>query len=139
MQHVITALRTMPAATPATAPVSTRASRTSHTTRASTLQLALQAAIAARHTGQLHTLLQQHGPDLFAHSLVALTQRQQADVLSLLAAHERPDVYRHLPAHARRQWLQSATVARPPLRRRLLCACQRNWHWLRATLRSSQA
>ncbi|AOV03187.1 MULTISPECIES: hypothetical protein [Delftia] len=139
MQHVITALRTMPAATPATAPVSTRASRTSHTTRASTLQLALQAAIAARHTGQLHTLLQQHGPDLFAHALVALTQRQQADVLSLLAAQERAEVYRHLPAHARRQWLQSATVARPPLRRRLLCACQRNWHWLRATLRSSQA
>lgn len=135
MQHVITALRT----TPATAPVSTRASRTSPTTRASTLQLALQAAIAARHTGQLHTLLQQHGPDLFAHSLVALTQRQQADVLSLLAAQERAEVYRHLPAHARRQWLQSATVARPPLRRRLLCACQRNWHWLRATLRSSQA
>lgn len=139
MQHVITALRTMPAATPATAHVSTRASRTSHNTRASTLQLALQAAIAARHTGQLHTLLQQHGPDLFAHSLVALTQRQQADVLSLLAAQERAEVYRHLPAHARRQWLQSATVARPPLRRRLLCACQRNWHWLRATLRSSQA
>lgn len=139
MQHVITALRTMPAATPATAPVSTRASRTSHTTRASTLQLALQAAIAARHTGQLHTLLQQHGPDLFAHALVALTQRQQADVLSLLAAQERAEVYRHLPAHARRQWLQSATVARPPLRRRLLCACQRNWHWLRTTLRSSQA
>lgn len=139
MQHVITALRTMPAATPATAPVSTRASRTSHTTRASTLQLALQAAIAARHTGQLHTLLQQHGPDLFAHALVALTQRQQADVLSLLAAQERAEVHRHLPAHARRQWLQSATVARPPLRRRLLCACQRNWHWLRATLRSSQA
>ncbi|MDC2857636.1 MULTISPECIES: hypothetical protein [unclassified Delftia] len=139
MQHVITALRTMPAATPATAPVSTRASRTSHTTRASTLQLALQAAIAARHTGQLHTLLQQHGPDLFAHALVALTQRQQADVLSLLAAQERAEVYRHLPAHARRQWLQSATVARPPLRRRLLCACQRNWHWLHATLRSSQA
>lgn len=139
MQHVITALRTMPAATPATAPVSTRASRTSHNTRASTLQLALQAAIAARHTGQLHTLLQQHGPDLFAHALVALTQRQQADVLSLLAAQERAEVYRHLPAHARRQWLQSATVARPPLRRRLLCACQRNWHWLRATLRLSQA
>ncbi|QRI90021.1 hypothetical protein JQN63_28220 [Delftia lacustris] len=139
MQHVITALRTMPAATPATAPVSTRASRTSHTTRASTLQLALQAAIAARHTGQLHALLQQHGPDLFAHALVALTQRQQADVLSLLAAQERAEVYRHLPTHARRQWLQSATVARPPLRRRLLCACQRNWHWLRATLRSSQA
>ncbi|HBY36894.1 MAG TPA: hypothetical protein DEH65_18305, partial [Delftia acidovorans] len=121
---------------PATAPVSARAS---HTSRASTLQLALQAAIAARHTGQLHALLQQHGPDLFAHALVALTQRQQADVLSLLAAQERAEVYRHLPAHARRQWLQSATVTRPPLRRRLLCACQRNWHWLRATLRSSQA
>ncbi|MBD9582208.1 hypothetical protein IB269_12550 [Delftia sp. DLF01] len=136
MQHVITALRTTPATTPATAPVSTRAS---HTSRASTLQLALQAAIAARHTGQLHALLQQHGPDLFAHALVALTQRQQADVLSLLAAQERAEVYRHLPAHARRQWLQSATVTRPPLRRRLLCACQRNWHWLRATLRSSQA
>ncbi|WP_313235080.1 hypothetical protein [Delftia acidovorans] len=136
MQHVITALRATPATTPATAPVSARAS---HTSRASTLQLALQAAIAARHTGQLHALLQQHGPDLFAHALVALTQRQQADVLSLLAAQERAEVYRHLPAHARRQWLQSATVARPPLRRRLLCACQRNWHWLRATLRSSQA
>ncbi|MCG8989471.1 hypothetical protein MI467_21755 [Delftia acidovorans] len=136
MQHVITALRATPATTPATAPVSARAS---HTSRASTLQLALQAAIAARHTGQLHALLQQHGPDLFAHALVALTQRQQADVLSLLAAQERAEVYRHLPAHARRQWLQSATVTRPPLRRRLLCACQRNWHWLRATLRSSQA
>ena len=86
MQHVITALRTTPATTPATAPVSARAS---HTSRASTLQLALQAAIAARHTGQLHALLQQHGPDLFAHALVALTQRQQADVLSLLAAQER--------------------------------------------------
>ena len=132
MQHAITALRTTSAATPA-------ATRASHTSRAGTLQLALQAAIAARHTGQLHTLLQQHGPDLFAHSLVALTQRQQADVLSLLAAQERAEVYRHLPAHARRQWLQSATVTRPPLRRRLLCACQRNWHWLRATLRSSQA
>nr|WP_180318160.1 hypothetical protein [Delftia acidovorans] len=136
MQHVITALRATPATTPATAPVSARAS---HTSRASTLQLALQAAIAARHTGQLHALLQQHSPDLFAHALVALTQRQQADVLSLLAAQERAEVYRHLPAHARRQWLQSATVTRPPLRRRLLCACQRNWHWLRATLRSSQA
>lgn len=136
MQNVITALRTTSATTPATAPVSARAS---HTSRASTLQLALQAAIAARHTGQLHALLQQHGPDLFAPALVALTQRQQADVLSLLAAQERAEVYRHLPAHARRQWLQSATVARPPLRRRLLCACQRNWHWLRATLRSSQA
>ena len=136
MQHVITALRTTPATTPATAPVSARAS---HTSRASTLQLALQAAIAARHTGQLHALLQQHGPDLFAPALVALTQRQQADVLSLLAAQERAEVYRHLPAHARRQWLQSATVTRLPLRRRLLCACQRNWHWLRATLRSSQA
>ena len=136
MQHVITALRATPATTPATAPVSARAS---HTSRASTLQLALQAAIAARHTGQLHALLQQHGPDLFASALVALTQRQQADVLSLLAAQERAEVYRHLPAHARRQWLQSATVTRPPLRRRLLCACQRNWHWLRATLRSSQA
>ncbi|WP_428140131.1 hypothetical protein [Delftia acidovorans] len=136
MQHVITALRATPATTPATAPVSARAS---HTSRASTLQLALQAAIAARHTGQLHALLQQHSPDFFAHALVALTQRQQADVLSLLAAQERAEVYRHLPAHARRQWLQSATVTRPPLRRRLLCACQRNWHWLRATLRSSQA
>lgn len=136
MQHVITALRATPATTSATAPVSARAC---HTSRASTLQLALQAAIAARHTGQLHALLQQHGPDLFAHALVALTQRQQADVLSLLAAQERAEVYRHLPAHARRQWLQSATVTRPPLRRRLLCACQRNWHWLRATLRSSQA
>lgn len=136
MQNVITALRTTSATTPATAPVSARAS---HTSRASTLQLALQAAIAARHTGQLHALLQQHGPDLFAPALVALTQRQQADVLSLLAAQERAEVYRHLPAHARRQWLQSATVTRPPLRRRLLCACQRNWHWLRATLRSSQA
>lgn len=136
MQHVITALRATPATTPAIAPVSARAS---HTSRASTLQLALQAAIAARHTGQLHALLQQHSPDLFAHALVALTQRQQADVLSLLAAQERAEVYRHLPAHARRQWLQSATVTRPPLRRRLLCACQRNWHWLRATLRSSQA
>lgn len=132
MQHVITALRTTPAATPA-------ATRASHSSRASTLQLALQAAIAARHTGQLHALLQQHGPDLFARALVALTQRQQADVLSLLAAQERAEVYRHLPAHARRQWLQSATVARPPLRRRLLCACQRNWHWLRTTLGSSQA
>ena len=57
MQHVITALRATPATTPATAPVSARAS---HTSRASTLQLALQAAIAARHTGQLHALLQQH-------------------------------------------------------------------------------
>ncbi|CAB5718122.1 Uncharacterised protein [Delftia tsuruhatensis] len=127
MRHLITPLRTAPAAP--------RAS----TSRASTLQRVLHAAISARHTGHLHALLVQHGPDSFAHALMALTQRQQADVLSLLAAQERAEVYRHLPAHARRQWLQSATVARPPLRRRLLCACQRNWHWLRATLRSSQA
>lgn len=127
MQHIITPLR------------ATHAAPRASTSRTSTLQLALQAAIAARHTGQLHALLQQHGPDLFAHALVALTQRQQADVLSLLAAQERAEVYRHLPVHARRQWLQSATVARLPLRRRLLCACQRNWHWLRTTLRSSQA
>lgn len=109
MQHIITPLR------------ATHAAPRASTSRTSTLQLALQAAIAARHTGQLHALLQQHGPDLFAHALVALTQRQQADVLSLLAAQERAEVYRHLPVHARRQWLQSATVARLPLRRRLLC------------------
>lgn len=136
MQHVITALRTTHTAAHATTPAATSASQTS---RASTLQLALQAAIAARHTGQLHALLQQHGPDLFAHALVALTQRQQADVLSLLAAQERAEVYRHLPATARRQWLQAAMAVRQPLRRRLLCACQRNWHWLRDTLSHSQA
>jgi hypothetical protein len=77
MQHIITPLRAAPAAPRA------------GTSRTSTLQLALQAAIAARHTGQLHALLQQHGPNLFAHALVALTQRQQADILSLLAAQER--------------------------------------------------
>lgn len=131
MQHLITPLHAAPAAA--------RASAGSRISRTSTLQLALQAAIAARHTGQLHALLQQHGPDLFAHALVALTQRQQADVLSLLAAQERAEVYRHLPVQARRQWLQSTTVTRPPLHRRLLCACQRNWHWLRDTLRLSHA
>lgn len=104
------------------------------TSRASTVQLALHGAIAARRTDQLQALLLQHGPALFAQALVALTQRQQADILSLLAPQQRADVYRHLPAAARRHWLQSATAARPPLTRRLQCACQRQWHWLRQAL-----
>lgn len=107
--------------------------------RASTLQLALHSAIAARRTDHLHALLLQHGADLFAHALVALTQRQQADVLSLLAAAERAEVYRHLPAAARRQWLRSAALSRQPLRRRLLGTCQRQWHWLRNALRLHRA
>lgn len=109
--------------------------RTPHSTcRTSTVQLALSCAIAARRTDQLQALLQQHGTDLFAQALVALTQRQQADILSLLAAQERAEVYRHLPASARRQWLQSAAAARQPLPRRLRHACQRQWHWLRQAL-----
>lgn len=102
--------------------------------RSPVLHLALNAAIAAHRTDQLHALLLQHGPDLFAHALVALTQRQQADVLSLLAPQERAEVYRQLPARARRQWLQSATAKRQPLPRSLRNACQRQWHWLRHAL-----
>ncbi len=102
--------------------------------RASPLQHSLQAALLARRTDALHTLLQQHGPGLFAQALVALTQRQQADILSLLAAQERAEVYRHLPAGARRQWLRSATAARQPLPRRLRHACRRQWNWLRNAL-----
>lgn len=114
--------------------------RTAHSlSRAGTVQLALSCAIAARRTDHLQALLRQHGPDLFAQALVALTQRQQAGILSLLAAQERAEVYRHLPATARRQWLQSATAARPPLPRRLRCACQRQWHWLRHVLRLRHA
>ncbi|MDR0227009.1 MAG: hypothetical protein LBI66_11350 [Burkholderiaceae bacterium] len=116
MQHIAT-LRAMPA-----------------TPRASILPLALQAAIAARRTEQLHDLLLQHGPHLFAHAVEALTPRQQADILSLLAPQQRAEVYRHLAPAARRQWLQSATVARQPLTRRLLGTCQRNWHWLLSSL-----
>lgn len=127
MRHLITPLRTAPAAP--------RAS----TSRASTLQRALHAAISARHTGHLHALLVQHGPDSFAHALMALTQRQQADVLSLLAPQERAEVYRHLPASARRQWIAAAARTRQPLARRLRGACQRHWHWLRDSFRPGRA
>lgn len=98
------------------------------------LPQALRAAIAARHTQRLHALQHQHGASFFAHALTALTQRQQADILSLLAAQERADVYRHLPASARRQWLQASAAARMPLHRRMLCTCQRHWQWLRHAL-----
>jgi hypothetical protein len=107
--------------------------------RSSTLLLALHAAMAARRSDQLHALLLQHGPDRFAQALAALTQRQQADVLSLLTPQERAEVYRHLPITARRQWLQASTVTRASLSRRLLGSCQRQWHWLRNTLRHRQA